>query len=107
MNLKAAFDCYAIAASLGHSKAHLKIGNCYYSGVKEPTVSSTNIMSLNTTVDSAEDEPNYVIKPNQKLALKHYIKAADLGEDEACNSVALIIEKENPIDAVLWYKKAL
>jgi len=47
------------------------------------------------------------VAPDRKLALKHYIKAADLGEDEACNSVALIIEKENPIDAVNWYKKAL
>ena len=58
-------------------------------------------------MDSIDSEPVYLVAPDRKLALKHYIKAADLGEDEACNSVALIIEKENPIDAVNWYKKAL
>ncbi len=34
-NLKTAFECYSKAASLGHSKAHLKIGNSYYTGIKE------------------------------------------------------------------------
>jgi TPR repeat protein len=56
VNLKAAFDCYSLSASLGHSKGHLKLGNCYYTGIKEPITSSTNMMSLDTNVDSAEED---------------------------------------------------
>ena len=35
------------------------------------------------------------------------MKSAKLGDSEACNCAALILEKDNPIDAVELYKKAL
>jgi Tfp pilus assembly protein PilF len=39
--------------------------------------------------------------------LKRYLKSGKRGDADACNCAALIMEQENPIQAVDLYKRAL
>ena len=51
-----------------------------------------------------EEVPQYIVQPDRKLALQHYIMAGKLGESEACNCVGLMLEeKDNAIGAVTFY----
>lgn len=52
-------------------------------------------------------DPQYYLSPDKQQALKMYMKAGKKGDSDACNCAALIIERENPIEAVNLYKRAL
>ena len=45
--------------------------------------------------------------PNRELALKMYLRAGKKGDSEACNCAALILERDNPVQGVDLYKRAL
>ena len=49
----------------------------------------------------------YFVAPSRHKALKMYYRAGKKGDSEACNCAALIIERENPVEAVDLYKRAL
>ena len=111
-NLPAAFECFKKAADLGCRKSNTKVGHYLYSGV--PAHNYDDIILEDIDLSTEEDmsllginNEKYYINPDRKLALKRYLKSAKLGDPEACNCAALILEKDNPIDAVELYKKAL
>jgi TPR repeat protein len=107
LNMKKAFECFKRASELGHGKAHTKLGHCYYSGIRKPSLmADSSRMSLNTTMDSLnDDEPQFIVAPNRTLAKQHYMHAGKLFNDsEAANCAGLIIEQESgPVSAVEWY----
>lgn len=54
-----------------------------------------------------EPKKRYAMEPNLREALKRYLKSSKLGDSEACNCAALMLEVDNPIAAVELYKRAL
>jgi len=123
VNHSHAYDCYKKAADLGHVKANTKVGHYYYSGIltdahqeqhnlrerdSEDVYGAGASTAYAETVSDASVKPEcYKVQPDRKLALKRYLKAAKLGDSEACNCVALLIEKDNSIGAVDFYRRAL
>ena len=95
------------------------MGHMYYSGVKQSSgeefLSNEEILAMNSSqiecVSTEEDLPisneQYFVVPSRHEALKMYYKAGKRGDSEACNCAALIIERENPVEAVNLYKRAL
>jgi TPR repeat protein len=57
-------------------------------------------MSLNTTLDSLDEEPQYIVAPTKHLARKFYFIAGEMGDSEAANCGGLLVEKEDPVDAI-------
>lgn len=50
---------------------------------------------------------HYYVVPSKHEALKMYYRAGKRGDSEACNCAALIIERDNPVESVNLYKRAL
>eukprot|EP00354_Favella_ehrenbergii_P002175 CAMPEP_0170477644 /NCGR_PEP_ID=MMETSP0123-20130129/18857_1 /TAXON_ID=182087 /ORGANISM="Favella ehrenbergii, Strain Fehren 1" /LENGTH=169 /DNA_ID=CAMNT_0010749485 /DNA_START=1694 /DNA_END=2203 /DNA_ORIENTATION=+ len=118
----AAFECYKKAAELGCVKSTTKLGHMYYSGVKKQTLADdppsadseqflasmtyqTQQENLSTEEELPLSNEHYYV--TRQEALKMYYRAGKKGDSEACNCAALIIERENPVEAVDLYKRAL
>lgn len=106
LDLKLAFDHFKAAADLGHCKANTKLGHMYYSGIREQTLTNTEDEML-STANSFDDEINFLVEPDQELALKKYLRAGQKGDSEAYNCAGLIMEKENAALAVEYYQQAM
>ena len=85
----------------------------YYSGVKKYELDGFLQNELDYETQCSEEDlaalqlDQYYVKPDSKEALKRYLKSGKKGDSEACNCAALIIERDNPIEAVNLYKKAI
>ena len=85
----------------------------YYSGVKKYDLDGLLQNELDYETQCSEEDlaalqlDQYYVKPDSKEALKRYLRSGKKGDAEACNCAALIIERENPIEAVNLYKKAI
>ena len=115
-NMAAAFNAYKKASELGCVKSTTKLGHQYYSGVRlhdyDEFMSNDELLAMTANLSTEEELPgadnsSYYVMPNREMALKMYLRAGKKGDSEACNCAALIVERENPVQGVDLYKRAL
>ena len=112
-NIPVAFECFKKAADLGCRKSNTKVGHYLYSGIKQHSYGEVNLDEVDHL--STEEDisllgagvDRYHILPDRRMALKRYLKSSKMGDSEACNCAALMLEQDNPIDAVELYKRGL
>ena len=112
-NIPAAFECFKKAADLGCRKSNTKVGHYLYSGIRQHSYGELNLEDVDH-LSTEEDisllgtgADRYHILPDRRMALRRYLKSSRMGDPEACNCAGLILEQDNPIDAVELYKRGL